>query len=222
MESFFRQQAIGENKRTRTRGALIDSAIDVFAQKGFEEASISEIAAIAGLSNGTFYNHFKDKDELAAASAGAIALEIARQLDERMHGLDSGASRMVVATFAFMRLALQHKPWGRMLVEQSQRRPVATGAAMRYMRADIELAAAQHNLDVVVDGFLLEQLGAMIIASLRRQLAQGYQRDLLFRTCEYVLRVIGVTPKKASREVQRMADHQLLVEDVAIQTALPR
>ena len=54
METYFRQQAIGANKRVRTRSALIDGAIDVFAEKGFEEASISEIAAVAGLANGTF------------------------------------------------------------------------------------------------------------------------------------------------------------------------
>ncbi len=210
METYFRQQAIGANKRLRTRGALIDSAIDVFADKGFEEASISEIAAIAGLSNGTFYNHFKDKNELATASAGAIALEIAKQLDARMSDLESGLSRIVVATFAFLRLALEHEPWGVVLVEQFQRRPVAAAAAMQYMQSDIELAVEQRSLDVIVDVFLLEQLGALMLAALRRQLAEGFQEDLMTRTCEYVLRVLGLTPKQASREVQSAMRHALL------------
>ena len=151
METYFRQQAIGANKRLRTRHALIDSAIDVFSEKGFEEASISEIAAVAGLANGTFYNHFKDKDELAAASAAAITLEIAEHLDERMSDLEAGVSRIVAASFAFLRLASQHKPWGMVLVEQFQRRPTAGAAAMHYMRSDIQLAIEQRGLDVVLD-----------------------------------------------------------------------
>ena len=216
METYFRRLAIGENKRGRTRGALIDSAIDVFAEKGFEEASISEIAAIAGLSNGTFYNHFKDKNELAAASAGAIAFEIARCLDELMSDLESGVSRIVVATSAFLRLALQHEPWGKVLVEQFQRRPVAAAAAARYMRSDVETAVAQRDLDVTVDGFLLEQLGALMMAALRRQLADGYQEALMRRTCENVLRVLGLTPKQASREVQSAARHPLLGPDLSL------
>ena len=221
METYFRQRAIGENKRLRTRGALIDSAIDVFSDKGFEEASISEIAAIAGLSNGTFYNHFKDKNELAAASAGAIAFEIATQLDARMSDLESGVSRIVVATFAFLRLALRHEPWGMVLVEQFQRRPAAAAAAFRYMRSDIELAAEQRGLDVAVDDFLLEQLGALMIASLRRQLAVGFEEGLMFRTCEYVLRVLGLTPRQAHRETRSVSAHALLGEDLSFLEALP-
>jgi AcrR family transcriptional regulator len=213
METFFRQQAIGENKRLRTRGALIDSAIDVFSDKGFEDASISEIAAMAGLSNGTFYNHFKDKDELAAASAGAIAFEIAKQLDARMSDIESGVSRIVVASFAFLRLALHHESWGTVLVEQFQRRPAAAAAAMQYMRSDIERAVEQRGLDVVVDAFLLEQLGALMLAALRRQLAEGAQKPLMLRTCEYLLRVLGLTPKQAHREVQSISRHALVAQD---------
>ena len=104
MQNYFRTQAIGSGKRNRTRSVLIDSAIDVFSEKGIEEASIHEITAIAGLANGTFYNHFKDKDELAIASADAIALEIAKQLDVRMNDLDLGVSRVVVASWAFLGL----------------------------------------------------------------------------------------------------------------------
>ncbi|MCP5181326.1 MAG: TetR/AcrR family transcriptional regulator [Pseudomonadales bacterium] len=214
MQTYFRQQAIGAQKRVRTRCALIDSAIDVFSEKGFEEASISEIALLAGLANGTFYNHFRDKEELVAASAQAIALEIAKQLDARIADLDSGLSRIIVATYAFLRFALRHKSWGAVLVEQFQRLPASGAGVMEYLRGDIQRAVAQRRLEVVVDDFLLEQLAALMIASLRRQLADGFQQPQLLRTCEYVLRVLGLTPKQARRELAGVAAHPLLVEDV--------
>jgi AcrR family transcriptional regulator len=222
METYFRQQAIGSNKRLRTRHALIDSAIDVFSERGFEDASISEIAAVAGLANGTFYNHFRDKDELAAASAAAITLEIAKQLDERMSDLKAGVSRVVAASFAFVRLASEHKPWGMVLVEQLQRRPAEAAAAMQYMRADIQLAVEQRGLDVVIDDFLLDQLGALMIAALRRQLAEGYQEAQLHRTCEHILRVLGLTPKAARREVEGVAGHVLLGHEPSLAEIFPR
>jgi AcrR family transcriptional regulator len=222
METYFRQQAIGANKRVRTRFALIDSAIDVFSEKGFEEASISEIAAVAGLANGTFYNHFKDKDELAAASAEAITLEIAKQLAERMSDLEAGVSRIVAASFAFLRMASLHEPWGTVLVEQFQRRPAAGARAMMYVRSDIQLAVEQRKLDVMVDEYLLEQLSALMIAALRWQLADGFQEGPLRRTCEYVLRVVGLTPKQARREMERVAGHALLDPDLTLQNIFPR
>ena len=210
MQDYFRTQAIGANKRARTRSTLIDSAIDVFSEKGIEEASIHEITATAGLANGTFYNHFKDKDELAVASADAIALEIAKQLDVRMSELELGVSRVVVASWAFLRLALSAKAWAWVLLEQYQRHPTAEAGAFRYMQADVARAVAQRKLAVTVDEFLLEQIAALMMATLRRLLKVGPQTDLLARTCENILRLLGLTPVQAKREVERVSDHPLL------------
>jgi len=211
MQTYFQTRALGANKRARTRSALIDSAIDVFSEKGIEEARISEITAIAGLANGTFYNHFKDKDELAAASAGAIALEIAKQLDDAMTDLDRGVARVVVASSAFMRMAAAHPAWGMVLVQQYHRHPNSDAAAMQYMRADIELAVRQQGLEVIIDGFLLEQTGALIIAALRRLLSDGFRHEVLARTCENILRLLGLTPSQARREVERVPEYALSV-----------
>lgn len=43
---------------------LLDSAIRVFAAKGFDDASVREIAAEAGLTTGAIYHHYKNKDDL--------------------------------------------------------------------------------------------------------------------------------------------------------------
>jgi len=47
-----------------TREALIESAMAVFAERGYREASVDEIAERAGYSKGAFYWHFPSKDEL--------------------------------------------------------------------------------------------------------------------------------------------------------------
>ena len=209
MQNYFRAQAIGSNKRNRTRGTLIDSAIDVFSEKGIEEASIHEITAIAGLANGTFYNHFRDKDELALAASEAIVLEIARALDGRMNDLDRGVSRVVVASSAFLQIALRADPWAPVLVGQYLRHPGAESSAFSYMRADIELAVDQGEVDVTLDPFLLEQVAALMVAALRRMLNVGLQTDLINRTCENILRLLGMTPVQAKREVKRVCGHAL-------------
>ena len=193
MQTYFQTQAIGANKRARTRNALIDSAIDVFSEKGVEQARISDIAAIAGLANGTFYNHFKDKDELAVASAAAIALEIAKGLDVAMQGITRGATRVVVASSAFIRIAIDNRAWGAVLVEQYHRRSVRGTPALDYLRADVERALAQQKLDTTVDDFLLQQISALMMAELREQLLAP-EPERLRRVCENILRVLGFTP----------------------------
>jgi len=51
-------------RRARTRADLIQAARHVFALRGYHEASIAEITAHADVGVGTFYLHFRDKDEL--------------------------------------------------------------------------------------------------------------------------------------------------------------
>jgi AcrR family transcriptional regulator len=56
-----------ERRRERTRTALVDAARDVFARKGYEGASLDEIAAAAGYTRGAIYKHFDDKEDLLFA-----------------------------------------------------------------------------------------------------------------------------------------------------------
>jgi AcrR family transcriptional regulator len=49
------------------RRQIIDGARSVFMTRGFDAASMGDIAKAAGVSKGTLYVYFKDKDELFAA-----------------------------------------------------------------------------------------------------------------------------------------------------------
>jgi AcrR family transcriptional regulator len=50
-----------------SRGRLLDAAATVFAERGYERASLDEVASRAGLSKGTIYWHFASKEELFLA-----------------------------------------------------------------------------------------------------------------------------------------------------------
>jgi len=47
-----------------TKSALIESAIKIFQQKGFQMTRVSDIVSAAGVAQGTFYNYFKSKDAI--------------------------------------------------------------------------------------------------------------------------------------------------------------
>jgi len=59
------EQDAGKQKRAlQTRQQLIKSARATFAQVGFEDARIEDIAADAGKTRGAFYANFKDKEDV--------------------------------------------------------------------------------------------------------------------------------------------------------------
>jgi AcrR family transcriptional regulator len=77
------------------------SAAEVFVEKGFEPATMTEIAARAGASIGTLYLFFPTKAALAQAILAEHAEELSRRLDalrERTVGL--GADAIADALFA--------------------------------------------------------------------------------------------------------------------------
>jgi AcrR family transcriptional regulator len=51
-------------RRQHTRDLLLDAAEEVFARRGFDGASLEEIAENAGYTRGAIYKHFGSKEEL--------------------------------------------------------------------------------------------------------------------------------------------------------------
>ena len=59
-----RERWTQDRRRQHTRDLLLDAAEEVFAKKGFEGASLEEIADAAGYTRGAIYKHFGGKEAL--------------------------------------------------------------------------------------------------------------------------------------------------------------
>ena len=64
----------------RKKRQILDGARQIFLLNGYAETSMEEIAVQAGVSKGTLYNHFDNKDDLFKSLIHAEASHIARQL----------------------------------------------------------------------------------------------------------------------------------------------
>ena len=54
------------------RGRLVQAALELYGERGFEQTTVAEIAERAGLTERTFFRHFADKREVLFAGAGAL------------------------------------------------------------------------------------------------------------------------------------------------------
>jgi AcrR family transcriptional regulator len=55
------------DKRERTRAKLLEAARALIREKGYEEATLEEIAERAGMTTGAIYGNFKNRDDLFIA-----------------------------------------------------------------------------------------------------------------------------------------------------------
>jgi TetR/AcrR family transcriptional repressor of mexJK operon len=55
-----------ENRSAGKRRAIVEAATRLFLEKGYDGASMDDVAALAAVSKPTVYNHFADKEELFA------------------------------------------------------------------------------------------------------------------------------------------------------------
>lgn len=79
-----------EDKRRR----IIDAAVEVFAEKGFFGARVSEIAEVAGVADGTIYLYFKSKDDLLISLFEEKMAEILDRLSQMLTGLDDPEEKL--------------------------------------------------------------------------------------------------------------------------------
>ncbi len=201
MRHYFQDKSVNLSKRERTRSLLIDGAISAIAEHGLEGASIKEITTIAGLSNGTFYNHFEDREEVFRLATMSIAQELADDIAEMVADVDDGIARIVISTNTFIERAVSASDWGAMIVDAVHylgdvRQDVAT-----HLRADIALAMKRGDISEMPDRFQIHQIVALIALAIEAQLDGGKSKSINFRTCEAVLRLLGLSPTKAQRAV---------------------
>jgi AcrR family transcriptional regulator len=102
------------------------AALDVFAEKGFAAAKLDKIARRAGVSKGTLYLYFKDKDELfRAVVRDTIGPDIdgLRSLIVSSERPFAESARILLQHFAEMTLKVPVGPVAKMVIGESRNFP---------------------------------------------------------------------------------------------------
>ena len=111
-----RKRLSGEERRA----AILDSALAVFAERGYHATSIDDIAREGGVSKALIYEHFDSKqklyEELLEQHAGELFERLAAAMEEAG---DSGAARLASGLDAFYRFVEEHRVAWRMLFREA-------------------------------------------------------------------------------------------------------
>jgi AcrR family transcriptional regulator len=68
-----------EQNKAENRAALLKAARTVFAEMGYGAAGVRDIVRRTDLASGTFYNYFRDKDEIFEAVVAEMSVELMKR-----------------------------------------------------------------------------------------------------------------------------------------------
>lgn len=203
MDRYFSNKSLKLGKRERTRSALIDSAIQVIAEKGFETASIKEITQAAGLANGTFYNHFPDRESLTREAAAVVALEIAKEIAEEVTEVDDGLDKVIISTDKVVDRAVSAPTWGRVMVGAWHYLEDFPYDVSQIMRSDLKLAKRQGLISLSINQFLEHQLSSLAVLSISQQIKNGRSKAVRLETAAAILRLLGIPADEAKERATK-------------------
>lgn len=100
-----------------TRRKIFDAAAKVVGKHGYAEASVARITEAAGVAQGTFYNHFENRQALLDELLPAIGIDMVNFIRERTPSGVPAATREIERFRAFFDFVLRVPEFLRILNE---------------------------------------------------------------------------------------------------------
>ncbi len=91
------------------RRRLLEAVVESVAEKGYTSTTLADIVSRAGVSRGTFYENFADKEECFLAAYIAGSRTLFEQVEDAGRALDDPVDQLRAATREYLRV-LSHEP----------------------------------------------------------------------------------------------------------------
>ena len=192
-----------QRRQARTRAALIAAAQRLFAAKGIEATTISEIAEEADIAVGSFYNYFETKEELLAALLASALAEQLEALRERQAAVDDPAEKISVAHRLLVALATEHPELAWLLVRFEVPHRVGQSTLAEAAREDIRTGIGTGRFTLEDPEVALQASGGALLAVIHSILRGDLDPACDVEHAAGVLRSLGLPPAEAAEIARR-------------------
>ncbi len=107
-----------EENKQKTRQAIIDAAIKLFSEKGFDKTRVSDLAEEARIGKGTIYGYFKTKSEILLAFCEDEIEYVFNEVRIKAKQESSLLERLQTLFMAQFRYVTKNNEFGRILARE--------------------------------------------------------------------------------------------------------
>lgn len=147
------------NRGLAARNQVLNSALKLFTSQGFFNTSIPDIVRASGISTGSIYHHFGDKEGIARALYDSLINRMEDELDDIESASSTAQDRCRAIVSLLYRLAEQEPEMMRYMLNAKHREfmtdviPVCSSRPFERMRNIVEQGIQQGEI-VQVDGIV--------------------------------------------------------------------
>lgn len=179
-------------KRERTRRELMRAALAVLNERGVAAATIQEMAAAAGVANGTFYNHFPTREALFEAIVVWLVDSYCRHIDESYAHIEDGAERMAIGNRRYVLLAVESPEWVRLTLGLQDAGASMVAHTAPYASRDLKLGLKQKRFRIASEAAAMDLIAGTVLQAMRRVSAGEAGKSHASATAATVLRGLGM------------------------------
>jgi AcrR family transcriptional regulator len=199
-----RRAAIGREKRARTRAQLIDGARRLLAERPLHGVTVDDVVAASNVAKGTFYYHFNDLQELAAAVARDLGESFDELITPRRLACTDPLERVVCGLMAFLDKAAEDHGWGRLVLNGLPSSLELDRSVRKNLMVDLADGKASARLAMEDVG-----LAADLVIGIWREVTLAITDGRLSRggidaACAAALRALGLTRSEAAALTARV------------------
>lgn len=133
-------------RTARTRAALMAAGFELLVERPIDAIPIDDLVAKAGVAKGSFFNHFKDKGDFAAAISKEVRLELEALVAKSNETVSDPIERIAGGMRVGFEFAIR-QPKRSMALLRSMGTPTMREHPLNDgLRADIEAAASRNLL----------------------------------------------------------------------------
>ena len=141
-------------RRMRRAAEIINAARDTFLEKGFERASVSEIAAKVGVVEGLLYSYFPTKRDLLNEVLRGMYEPLIREMEDGFSRLQGLRSRMRFLVWRHLRVYVEDPGLSRLVLHEVRTRPEYFNSALHELHVRYTAFLMRTMRDAVAQGEL--------------------------------------------------------------------
>jgi TetR/AcrR family fatty acid metabolism transcriptional regulator len=165
------------NREAERKKKILNSATKIIGEKGFQSATIAEIAKEAGIGDATIYEYFKNKEDLLLAIPVETTKDLVGQINDHMMGIKGAFNKLRKFIWWWLNYVEKNPGYGAVVLLELK-------TSKSYVSTDAYQSARnfyQIILDIIKEGQEEETIKKEINPYLARSLCVGAMEHIIIR-----------------------------------------